>query len=798
MTITTNKILNGYPLQGREAYVDAAQTEAYLDMLFGAVRFNPDHWVIVRAIGEKGTPQEGTRHDEHPYQMLDEDYLNRAVTQFGPLLAPWDIAAYISPVIFRDHKGSAEHVELMTCLLIDLDSGDTDAKLAHLETHIGPASMIVASGGVTADGQLKRHAYWSFSEPNGNIADVINARHELAVKGGGDRSFGRAENGINQYGRAHQVVRMPGTCHAKNGKPSMCRILNDTGLRYDFYELSAMLRSMPFFDGAQEPTQAMGSLSSPSSFNFDLNHTHQKPPIEDTLHDEIHEGGEDKTRWSEFSRVAGWEIHLVRSGSFPIEQARENALNWMTAKMVPPWPMPRFETEWNNLVAFDTRKQGPLPVRTSLLTPVTKDAAQTTDPDLGLYSIAYHRWRKAEKPQRRFLVNGIVQEGKHHLMVAEGGAGKTQLLLALAMMVAAPRQGDAWLGGALNVREAAPVIIITTEDDQEELDIRLHDLDKHLGGRIEQAGDNLMILSTIDHGGSFTLASRDSKGNIDISARWAEMLALIKLLKVPPRLVVIDTLNTTLHGEENSATVINEYIRYATRICGETGAALIVTHHMGKRSEPIRNAEEMREAIRGSSAIVSSFRINIGIWQAPDWSRRMKAMGLAPKKNMLWQAAILKANNPELFEDTRTLLRSPVGLLEDCTHLDTYAHDNRLEELAWLEYAIREAARQGYPYTTAGKNSPTGLFMRRNELHPILARAGWRELDRKREALMESGRVVLCAAKGGTDRKFLDAQGGPFASDEAGAEIAKGSYSALAPDWSRWRYDSQWNQVMPE
>src|SRR5690606_20977049 len=110
----------------------------------------------------------------------------------------------------------------------------------------------------------------------------------------------------------------------------------------------------------------------------------------------------------------------------------------------------------------------------------------------------------------------------------------------------------------------------------------------------------------------------------------------------------LDTLNSTLHGEENSATIINEYIRLLHPVCGKMGAALVLTHHIRKQNSqaggvirPITTPEDMFNAIRGSSALPAAFRAVLGIWHSHDYSRRMKAMGLEPKAKALWRFGVL-------------------------------------------------------------------------------------------------------------------------------------------------------------
>src|SRR5690606_26605113 len=93
------------------------------------------------------------------------------------------------------------------------------------------------------------------------------------------------------------------------------------------------------------------------------------------------------------------------------------------------------------------------------------------------------------------------------------------------------------------------------------------------------------------------------------SEKWGQLLAAMKLLP-DLKLVVIDTLNSTMHGEENSAAVVQEYFRQANRVCSELGAALMVTHHLKKQNskDPIVTLEDAEIAFRGSEAIKASVR----------------------------------------------------------------------------------------------------------------------------------------------------------------------------------------------
>ena len=507
------------------------------------------------------------------------------------------------------------------------------------------------------------------------------------------------------------------------------------------------------------------------------------PAATDLLTEDIKAGSEGAiTRWSAFNGVAGHYIHTARIGKMDLEQARLATYGWMQAHMDPPWPEARFNTEWQGLLRNDISTHGPMP----------EPEKPILEQGQGLAVWAAHRWSMGERPSRQFLVDKLVLASKHGLLVAEGGAGKTFLMLDLALKVAAKRDGDTW--GGMPVMRKGAVVILTTEDDKDELHIRLADMDPD-GSRRREAGDDLVILPTINSGGSFSLVEKDPRTQESRPSRkWLEFFALLK--QIPNlQLVVIDTLNSVLHGEENSATVINEFARVASQVCGELGAALIVPHHIRKQGdEPIRNAEMMKAAIRGSSALPAAFRYVLGIWHCSDYDRRMKGLNMVPKKGHMWKMAVIKANNPEMYDGERTLLRTESGLLVDVTAKDKFNDVNFVERREWLLAAVKLAARNGHPYSAEGKNAKSGLYRRRGELPVLLRSIGPGEFSHMVEEMLLAKTLVSAAAKGGKEKKWLDVPSGPIASDEAGAEINSGAYES--PDWDEYQFDKDTRTIL--
>jgi putative DNA primase/helicase len=209
-----------YPRPELSALVDPAQLSEHLELLFGYVDFEPHHVVGLRGIGEKGTPQEGKHAEQVWIQVGAGEVLLDSVVAAARTWAQWGVATFIIPGVLSRCEGTADAVELMTALVVDLDKHDTDAKLAYLQeaTRIRP-DLVVRSGGTTDTGHPKRHVWYRLTEPTRDVPGVMAVRHRLAQLCGGDLALGLpadARHGVDR-GRAHQPIRLAGTVHGKGG-----------------------------------------------------------------------------------------------------------------------------------------------------------------------------------------------------------------------------------------------------------------------------------------------------------------------------------------------------------------------------------------------------------------------------------------------------------------------------------------------------------------------------------------------------------------------------------------------------
>lgn len=768
---------------------DETQVREHLGFLFDSVEFEPNQYVCLRGIGEKGTHQEGKFREEFFFEPAREPGWIDRVTEHCNRWGQHNVASFIVPCVLRAPKATSANVSVFTSIVADFDSGNTLERIDWVKRNIGEPDLLIESGGLTEEGTPKLHAWYKI-DPTSDIEGVINLRHDIAEKSGADLMLGRGVKS-NPFGRAHQPVRIAGTVHSKNGNAKPCRIRSRVmdpiaSCHVFFAEGVASKPYAPWATPAPESKiiQA-GNLFGPDSGNL----------IDDSQHEavdlttDVHAGGEgSRTRFSEFNRVAGHYLHCARRGDMPLDEAFEALSGWVQAHMVPPWPQNRVRSEWEGLLRQDVSSKGPMPKR--------KELAEDTPPIQAnhLLDWAAHKWIVDPVPTHTELVEGLVLKGEPHLFVAEGGAGKTFLVADLALKVAAHRDSSPQIWCGQKIKAGGTAVLILCEDSQTEMHIRIRQLNQ--GGLIDQAGDRLIVLPMTVVGGAFPLTERDPRtGSTVTHTKWRQMLDAMKSLPEPPVLVAIDTLNSVSHGDENSNVVIAEMMREAHRVCGEMGAALIINHHLRKSNEPLRSLEELKNGIRGASAIPSYFRICFGMFHASDYDRRMTGMNLTPRRGALWKFGIAKANIHGLLKGERTLLRNDIGLLEDVTDRDYYAAVNISERMAWLIFAVKTAASNLHPYAVGGKNAANGLYKRRAELPKLLRAVGWREFSNLVEECLQRGMLVACAVAGSKSKSYLDVLGGTISSDEAGVTIASGAYTS-GPDWDEYTFDSESGEII--
>lgn len=310
---------------------DPEQIAVFLDVVFGYC----EGWAPLRGFVDKGQGIAGRPHNV--WIEVDGGLLEKAVS-FAGWAAREGAAFYVVPgTVAEAGKAKAADVRQMQTVLVDLDAGDIPAKLDHLILHLGEPTLIVESGGRTADGIDKLHVWWRLSEPAEaeDIALLCRLRGDIAVKVGGDTHFRSA----------HQPIRLAGSVYHKGGFTRLVTIRrHGPQAEVHLCDFAELVDAMP-------PLHGVGCEPGPAS---------EKPSIKDILTTPVREGGEDDwTRFQGASAAIGHYVRMAHEGRMSRDEAWEAVCQYNAAQLRPSWPLERLATEAQRLWRLHEERHGP-------------------------------------------------------------------------------------------------------------------------------------------------------------------------------------------------------------------------------------------------------------------------------------------------------------------------------------------------------------------------------------------------------------------------------------------------------
>ena len=225
--------------------------------------------------------------------------------------------------------------------MVDLDKGDIAAAKAHLDAHLGQASMVVKSGGQTDAGQTRVHLYWRLSEvvSGANLARLCELRGILADKVGGDHAFTSA----------HQPIRIAGTIYGKSKVRRLVEIIDQADSVYSLSEIGRAVCAMPPLDGLPISRLRIDTGS-------------KGPSAADLKLTKIRSDGRDEiTRFAAVGKVIGHWLHVVRSGRITLDEAWGHVQEHNAACIDPPWELSRLRASFDAFLKRDIDSHGRMP-----------------------------------------------------------------------------------------------------------------------------------------------------------------------------------------------------------------------------------------------------------------------------------------------------------------------------------------------------------------------------------------------------------------------------------------------------
>jgi RecA-family ATPase len=211
----------------------------------------------------------------------------------------------------------------------------------------------------------------------------------------------------------------------------------------------------------------------------------------------------------------------------------------------------------------------------------------------------------------RFAVDEWIQDGKVGALVSAGGTGKTtiKLILLISHALGRPFFGQAVRQGTF--------VLLSLDDPQEDLDAALVRVMKAMRLTDEECGQVLRHSRVVSLIGereclTFTAPEHGAVVATNLGDKVLEAVAGIRDLVG----IGLDTLRQFCGGSSNDEQVVKLTISAATRIAHETGAYVILSHHVGKQN--YRDGISDMYAGSGSAALADNCRF-VFVLQTTTW-----------------------------------------------------------------------------------------------------------------------------------------------------------------------------------
>ena len=330
----------------------------------------------------------------------------------------------------------------------------------------------------------------------------------------------------------------------------------------------------------------------------------------------------------------------------------------------------------------------------------------------------------------QWLCEGTIPLGAPVLFAAMGGLGKSYLALDLALQIAVGvcglDQPKTILGGKVMLQGTA--VVISAEDSFDAVHRRLNRIDP--GERRLNNPHRMIVVPLADAGGPQPLIGAD--GGVPAKAPFFETLKAQLLEIADLCLVVIDPLQAFVMADVNSDPAAGQYMWTAfSELCATTGATVIVTHHMRKDGMTrVDSADDAREAIRGSTALVDGARLSYALWKAHEDTAGALCIQLdiEYENGRIVNGAVVKANEDANYA-VHTYVREESGLLTDHGDLSvgaaTVPSGPSMDEARRILEEIQRRFEAGTPFSHAPNSGARYLvhfLMRQKGMNRMEAR----------------------------------------------------------------------------
>ena len=380
-----------------------------------------------------------------------------------------------------------------------------------------------------------------------------------------------------------------------------------------------------------------------------------------------------------------------------------------------------------------------------------------------------------QAPEQKFLIGDTLPLGVPIIFSAAGDAGKGMMTLDLAMKVSSGESMSSAFGGLIN--EYGNAIIFTAEDDESEMHRRVERLD--MDNQRQSFEHELRIVSLPNVGGVFPILQETHDGykTSDEFDKLYEQIRQMNNLK----LIVFDPLASFVHADVNADPAAGAALTgLLAQIATETGASVIMCHHMTKIKEDlvVSTPEQARNMIRGTSALVDGVRCAFALWQVDEATgkRRCQDLGIDYQRNRCFDGAVVKSNGPANRSIRHFVRDMHSGLLVDRSDDIQRLHtgSNREIKKSALHGWITTCENEGRAMTQqSGADALLQRMASDVDAPKVLHNSTQRMLDGLVRDLIIDGLIAKYSFSVSGGRKWLGACDGPMSRGEYEAETAR-------------------------
>jgi RecA-family ATPase/5S rRNA maturation endonuclease (ribonuclease M5) len=203
-------------------------------------------------------------------------------------------------------------------------------------------------------------------------------------------------------------------------------------------------------------------------------------------------------------------------------------------------------------------------------------------------------WDHEPRPERQWAIPDRVPLNQAGLFSGEGGAGKSIIEL---MKDVAHVAGKDWFG---SLPSCGPAFYIGTEDDEDEIHIRLHDIASHYGVKFEQLIDSGLHVLCLLGQDAVLCASYGKSGKVEVTDLYRRLYEAAGDIR--PKNISIDTLSRAFAGNEIDRVQVYAFAMHMQALAMVAGGSLTVLSH------PSLQGITSGSGISGSTAWHGAFR----------------------------------------------------------------------------------------------------------------------------------------------------------------------------------------------